>query len=71
MSGRVARAAPSGLWSSSLSLVEEVRHGTEALQALEAERVVGPLVEAEAAEKECCTCIKAEEVGQLLALVPY
>ncbi len=31
--------------------LEEVRHGTEALQALEAERVVGPLVGAEAAEK--------------------
>ena len=27
-------------------------------------------VEAEAAEKECCICLKAEEVGKLLALVP-
>jgi hypothetical protein len=50
--------------------LEEVRRGTEALQALEAERVVRPLVEAEAAEKECCICLKAEEVGRLLALVP-
>jgi interleukin-1 receptor-associated kinase 4 len=50
--------------------LEEVRRGTEALQALEAERAVGPLVEAEAAEKECCICLKAEEVGKLLALVP-
>jgi hypothetical protein len=50
--------------------LEEVRRGTEALQALEAERVVGPLVEAEAAEKECCICLKAEELGKLLALVP-
>jgi interleukin-1 receptor-associated kinase 4 len=50
--------------------LEEVRRGTEALQALEAERAVGPLVEAEAAEKECCIFLKAEEVGKLLALVP-
>jgi serine/threonine protein kinase len=50
--------------------LEEVRRGTEALQALEAERAVRPLVEAEAAEKECCICLKAEEVGKLLALVP-
>jgi hypothetical protein len=50
--------------------LEEVRSGTEALQALEAERAVGPLVEAEAAEKECCICLKAEELGKLLALVP-
>ena len=50
--------------------LEEVRRGTEALQALEAERAVGPWVEAEAAEKECCICLKAEEVGKLLALVP-
>ena len=53
--------------------LEEVRRGTEAieaLQALEAERAVGPLVETEAAEKECCICLKAEEVGKLLALVP-
>jgi serine/threonine protein kinase len=50
--------------------LEEVRRGTEALQALEAERAVGSLVEAEAAEKECCICLKAEEVGKLLALVP-
>jgi len=50
--------------------LEEVRRGTVALQALEAERAVGPLVEAEAAEKECCICLKAEEVGKLLALVP-
>jgi serine/threonine protein kinase len=50
--------------------LEEVRRGTETLQALEAERAVGPLVEAEAAEKECCICLKAEEVGKLLALVP-
>jgi hypothetical protein len=27
-------------------------------------------VEAEAAEKEYCICLKAEEVGKLLALVP-
>jgi hypothetical protein len=27
-------------------------------------------VEAEAAEKECCICLKAEEVCKLLALVP-
>ena len=40
--------------------LEEVRRGTEALQALEAERAVGPLVEAEAAQKECCICLKAE-----------
>jgi hypothetical protein len=40
--GRVARAAPSGLLGLSLSSVEEVRRGTEALQALEAERAVGP-----------------------------
>ena len=32
--------------------LEEVRRGTEALQALEAERAVRILVEAEAAEKE-------------------
>ena len=50
--------------------LEEVRCATEALQALEAERAVGPLVEAEAVVKECCTCLKAEEVGKLLALVP-
>jgi hypothetical protein len=50
--------------------LEELRRGTEALQALDAERAVGPLVEAEAAEKECCICLKAEEVGKLLALVP-
>ncbi len=50
--------------------LEEVRRGTEALQAQEAKRAVGPLVEAEAAEKECCICLKAEEVGKLLALVP-
>ena len=50
--------------------LEEVRRGTESLQALEAERPVGSWVEAEAAEKECCICLKAEEVGKLLALVP-
>ena len=50
--------------------LEEVRRGTEALHALEAERAVGPWVEAEAAEKECCICLKAEELGKLLALVP-
>ena len=50
--------------------LEEVRRGTEALQALGAERAVGPLVETEAAEKECCICLKAEEVGKLLVLVP-
>ncbi len=50
--------------------LEEVRRGTEALQALEAVRAVGPLGEAEAAEKECCVCLRAEEVGKLLALVP-
>ena len=47
--------------------LEEVRRGTEALVA---ERAVGPLVEAEAAEKECCICLKAEELGKLLVLVP-
>jgi interleukin-1 receptor-associated kinase 4 len=50
--------------------LEEVRRGTEALQPLEAERAVGPLLEAEAAQKECCICLKAVEVGKLLALVP-
>ena len=49
--------------------LEEVRRGTETLQDLEAERAVHPLVEAEAAEKECCICFKTEEVGKLLALV--
>ena len=38
--------------------LEEVRRGIEALQALKAERAVGPLVAAEAAEKECCICLK-------------
>ena len=28
------------------------------------------LVEAEAAQKECCICLKTEKLGQLLALVP-
>jgi hypothetical protein len=37
--------------------------------AIEAERGVGLLVEAEATEKECCICLKAEEVGKLLAIV--
>jgi serine/threonine protein kinase len=50
--------------------LEEMRRGTEALQALEAERAVGPVVEAEAAEKESCICLKVEEVGKLLALMP-
>jgi hypothetical protein len=50
--------------------LEETRRGTEALQALEAGRAVGPLVEAETAEKECCICLKAEEVEKLLAPVP-
>ncbi len=50
--------------------LEEVRRGTETLQALVAERTVGPLVEAEAAEKECCVCLKAEEVSKFLVLVP-
>jgi hypothetical protein len=50
--------------------LEEVRRDTEALQALEAQRSVWPLVEAEAAEKECCICLKTEEVCKLLALVP-
>jgi hypothetical protein len=50
--------------------LEEVRRGTEALQPLEREQAVRPLVEAEAAEKECCICLKAEDVGKLLALVP-
>jgi hypothetical protein len=40
--------------------LEEVRRGTVALQALEAERAV----------KENCICLKTEEVGKLLALVP-
>jgi interleukin-1 receptor-associated kinase 4 len=53
-----------------ISELEEVRRGTEALQALEAEWAVGPLVKAEADEKECCICLKAEELGKLLALVP-
>ena len=47
----------------------EVGHGTQALQAIEAELGVGLLVEAEAAEKERCICLKAEEVGKLLAIV--
>jgi hypothetical protein len=47
----------------------EMRRGTEALQTLEAQRVMGPLVEAEAQEKECCICLKAEELGKLLVLV--
>jgi hypothetical protein len=50
--------------------LEEVRCNTEALQALEAERAVGPLVEAETVVKVYCICLKAEEVGKLLALVP-
>ena len=49
---------------------EEVRHGTESLQDLETERTVGLLVEAEAVEKEYCICLKTEEVGKFLALVP-
>jgi hypothetical protein len=50
--------------------LEEVRRGTEALQALVAERAVRPLVETDEAEKGCCIRLKAEEVGKLLALVP-
>jgi hypothetical protein len=50
--------------------LEELRCATEALQALEAERALGPLVEAEAVVKDCCICLEAEEVGKLLALVP-
>jgi hypothetical protein len=50
------------------SQLEEVRHVTEALQSLEAERSVGPLVEAETVEKECFICLKVEELGKLLAL---
>ena len=50
--------------------LEEVRSGTEALQVLEAERAVGPLVEAEAPDKVCCIGLQAEEVGKFLALVP-
>jgi hypothetical protein len=50
--------------------LEEVRRGTESLQTLESEPSVGLLVEDEAAEKEYCICLKAEEVGKLLALVP-
>ncbi len=49
--------------------LEEVRRGTEALQALEAEWGVGPLVETDTAEKECCISLKTEEVGKLLSLV--
>ena len=49
--------------------LEELRCATEALQALEAEQAVGPLVAAEAAENECCICLRAEELGKLLALV--
>ncbi len=30
---------------------------------------MGLLVDAEAAEKECCICFKTEEVGKLLDLV--
>jgi hypothetical protein len=37
--------------------LEEVRHGTA---ALEAEKVGGPLVGADAAEEECCICLKTE-----------
>jgi hypothetical protein len=33
------------------------------------ERAVRPLLEAEA-DAECCMCLKAEDVGKLLALVP-
>ena len=49
--------------------LEEVRHGTESLQVLQTEWVVGPLVEVEAGEKQCCICLKTEEVGKLLTLV--
>ena len=49
--------------------LEEVRRGTEALEALEAQRSVWPLLEAEAAEKECCICLKTEDMCKLLALV--
>jgi hypothetical protein len=42
--------------------LEEVRCATEALQALVAERAVGPLVEAETVVKECCICLKAIRV---------
>jgi hypothetical protein len=41
-----------------------------ALLALEEEQAVGPLVQAEAAEKECRICRETEEVGKLLALCP-
>jgi hypothetical protein len=49
--------------------LEEVRHGTEVLQALQTDRVVGSLVEAEVTEKECCICLKAKEMGKLMELV--
>ena len=38
-------------------------------QTLETVRTVGCLVEVEAAEKECCICLKTKEVGNLLSLV--
>ena len=50
--------------------LEEVKHVTEALEALEAQRSVWPLLQAEADEKECCICLKTEEMCKLLALVP-
>ena len=37
--------------------LEEVRHGTEALQALESDRTVRTSVEVETSEKEYCICL--------------
>ena len=51
--------------------LEEVRHTTETIQTLEEERSVGPLVETEVVEKECCIWLKTEEVGKLLTPVSY
>jgi hypothetical protein len=39
------------------------------MQSLEAERDVRILVEVEAVEKQCCICLKTEEVDKFLALV--
>jgi hypothetical protein len=48
-----------------------VRRGTETLQVLETVWDVGSLVETEEDEKECCICLKDEEVGKFLALVSF
>jgi hypothetical protein len=49
---------------------ERIGSAPQVLQGLESERTVGPLVTAEASEKECCICLNTEEVGKLLTLVP-